>query len=108
MSLERKKERIADGLHSICGNESNSPRNHLEGSIQKYRSRSFSRKTSLGVFESEEMQMQTCRSGWHPNKKTPFLNFNMEYLIRKRKSMTPPPSRQGLRLCETIRSSPRN
>jgi hypothetical protein len=32
---------------------------------------------------------ESGRSGWQPNQKTPFLNFNMQYLIRKRKAMTP-------------------
>ena len=29
------------------------------------------------------------RSGWEPNFKTPYLNFNMQYLLKKRRSMTP-------------------
>jgi hypothetical protein len=32
------------------------------------------------------------RKGWEPSSKTPYLNFNMQYLIKRRKSMTPAPS----------------
>lgn len=39
--------------------------------------------------EPAEMASESSRKGWEPNNKTPYLNFNMQYLIKKRKSMTP-------------------
>jgi hypothetical protein len=45
------------------------------------------RKVSSSV--EPQKAVGSGRRGWEPSGKTPYLNFNMQYLIKRRKSMTP-------------------
>ena len=59
---------------------------------KKLREGSMSMRRVSSSHITAELFSETSRRGWEPSNKTPYLNFNMQYLIKKRKSMTPVPS----------------
>ena len=85
---------MLDGLKKVGEMNRDTSRSPRVNTKRRERASTTSKK-SISFLEDKELYSEAKRLGWHPNTKTPFLNFNMQYLIRKRKSMTPSLERSG-------------
>ena len=88
LSLQRKKFRIINGINNMSILSQRRPGvSTLRGKKLREGSMSMRRMDSNNL--ASQLFSETSRRGWEPSNKTPYLNFNMQYLIKKRKSMTP-------------------